>query len=135
MGNMLRTDNLVLLKQAKDLSRRLRKSQTKAEKIIWENVRKKRLKGLKFYRQIPIYYEINSYESCFIADFFCFEKKTIVEIDGKFHHYRKKEDNIRTEILNSLGIRVLRFCNEDVENDLNQVLITIIEYFEMTDTV
>jgi very-short-patch-repair endonuclease len=34
-----------------------------------------------------------------------------------------------------LGIRVLRFCNEDVENDLNQVLITIIEYFEMTDTV
>jgi len=89
---------------------------------------------LKFYRQIPIYYEINSYETFFIADFFCFEKKTIIEIDGKIHRYRKKEDNLRTEILNSLGIRVLRFHNEDIENDLNQVLNKIIEYFDMIDT-
>jgi very-short-patch-repair endonuclease len=90
---MLRTDNLILLKQAKDLSRQLRKTQTNAEKIFWENVRKKRLRGLKFYRQIPIFYELNNHESFFIADFFCYKKNTIVEIDGRIHKYRKIEDN------------------------------------------
>ena len=119
---MLRTYNLILLQAAKDLSRELRKSQTKAEKLFWENVRKKRLRGLKFYRQIPIFYEMDNSESFIVADFFCFEKKTIIEIDGKIHHYRKKKDNQRTQILNSLGIKVLRFYNEDVENNLDQVL-------------
>jgi len=124
---MLRTDNLVLLGQAKEMSRKLRKLQTNAEKIFWENVRKKRLKDLKFYRQIPIFYEINCYETFLIADFFCFEKKTIIEIDGKIHFYRKEKDNQRTQILNSLGIRVLRFYNEDVENDLDRVLTEILK--------
>ncbi len=128
---MLRTYNLILLQTAKDLSRELRKSQTTAEKIFWENVRKKRLRGLKFYRQIPIFYEMDNSESFIVADFFCFEKKTIIEIDGKIHRYRKKEDDLRTQILNSSGIRVLRFYNEDVENDLDQVLTEIIKQFEM----
>ena len=131
---MLRTYNLILLQAAKDLSRELRKSQTKAEKLFWENVRKKRLRGLKFYRQIPIFYEMDNSESFIVADFFCFEKKTIIEIDGKIHHYRKKKDNQRTQILNSLGIKVLRFYNEDVENDLDQVLTEILKKFKMINT-
>jgi very-short-patch-repair endonuclease len=124
---MLRTYNLILLQAAKDLSRELRKSQTKAEKLFWENVRKKRLRGLKFYRQLPIFYEMDNSESFIVADFFCFEKKTIIEIDGKIHRYRKKKDNLRT-------IRVLRFYNEDVENDLDYVLTEILKKFEMIDT-
>ena len=131
---MLRTYNLILLQAAKDLSRELRKSQTKAEKLFWENVRKKRLRGLKFYRQIPIFYEMDNSESFIAADFFCFEKKTIIEIDGKIHHYRKKKDNLRTQILNSLGIKVLRFYNEDIENDLDQVLTEILKKFKMINT-
>ncbi len=131
---MHRTNNLLLLQAAKDLSRELRKSQTKAEKLFWENVRKKRLRGLKFYRQIPIFYEMDNSESFIVADFFCFEKKTIIEIDGKIHHYRKKKDNQRTQILNSLGIKVLRFYNEDVENDLDQVLTEILKKFKMINT-
>ena len=66
---MLRTYNLILLQAAKDLSRELRKSQTKAEKLFWEHVRKKRLRGLKFYRQIPIFYEMDNSESFIIAAF------------------------------------------------------------------
>jgi very-short-patch-repair endonuclease len=130
---MLRTDNLLLLSQAKDLSRKLRKSQTNSEKIFWENVRKKRLKGLKFYRQIPIFYEINGYESFFIADFFCFEKKTIIEIDGSIHRFRKINDIQRTKILNFLGIRVMRYFNEEVENEIERVLNEIIKIFEIID--
>jgi very-short-patch-repair endonuclease len=66
---MLRTYNLILLQAAKDLSKELRKSQTKAEKLFWENVRKKRLRGLKFYRQIPIFYEMDNSESFIVAAF------------------------------------------------------------------
>ncbi len=128
------TNNLTLLKAAKDLSRELRKSQTNAEKIFWENVRKKRLRELKFYRQYPIFYEINNTESFIIADFFCFEKKTIIEIDGKIHRYRTKKDNLRTQTLNFLGIGVLRFHNEDVENDLDKVLTEILKNFEMIES-
>ncbi len=130
---MHRTNNLTLLKAAKDLSRKLRKSQTNAEKIFWENVRKKRLRELKFYRQYPIFYEINNTESFLIADFYCFEKKTIIEIDGKIHLYKKRKDNLRTQLLNFLGIRVLRFHNEDVENDLDKVLTEILNKFEMIE--
>jgi very-short-patch-repair endonuclease len=131
---MHHTNNLILLKAAKDLSRELRKSQTNAEKIFWENVRKKRLRELKFYRQYPIFYEINNTESFLIADFYCFEKKTIIEIDGKIHRYRTKKDNLRTQLLNLLGIRVMRFHNEDVENDLDKVLTEILNKFEMIDS-
>ena len=131
---MHRTNNLTLLKAAKDLSRELRKSQTNAEKIFWENVRKKRLRALKFYRQYSIFYEINNTESFIIADFYCFEKKTIIEIDGKIHRYRTKKDNLRTQTLNFLGIGVLRFHNEDVEYDLDKVLTEILKNFEMIES-
>ena len=131
---MYRTNNPVLYQAAKDLSRELSESQTNAEKIFWENVRKKRLRGLKFYRQYPIFYELNNYESFIIADFFCFEKKTIIEIDGKIHKYNKQKDILRTQILNFLGISVLRFNNEDVENELDKVLTEILENFEMMNS-
>ncbi len=124
---MHRTTNPILHQAAKVLSRELRKSQTEAEKVFWENIRKKRLQGLKFYRQYPIFYEIDNIESFIIADFFCFEKKTVIEIDGKIHRYKRKKDNQRTQILNSLGIRVMRFYNEDVENDLEKVLMRILK--------
>jgi len=130
---MYGTTNLNLYQAAKDLCRELRKSQTAAEKLFWENVRNRRLKGLKFYRQYPIFYDINNSESFIIADFFCLEKKTIIEIDGKIHHYRKNRDNQRTGILNSLGILVLRFYNQEVENELDNVLNEVLKRFDMID--
>ncbi len=131
---MNRTNNPILYQAAKDLSRELRKSQTKAEKLFWEAVRNRRFKGLKFYRQYPIFYEINNNESFIIADFFCFEKRTIIEIDGKIHQFRKKKDKQRTQILNILGIKVMRFMNEDIEIDLDAVLSEILRNFEMMNS-
>jgi very-short-patch-repair endonuclease len=57
-----------------------------------------------------------------VADFFCFEKKLIVELDGVIHNYKLKGDEHRTKILKSLGLDVIRFKNDDVESNLAGVL-------------
>ncbi len=104
-----------------EFSRQLRKAPTEAEKILWYNLRNKKLKGLKFRRQHPI--------DKYIADFYCHEKKLIVEVDGPIHD--KKEvneyDNLRTEKLAILGVAVIRFKNEEVLKELDKVLQTILE--------
>ncbi|MCI0698296.1 endonuclease domain-containing protein [candidate division KSB1 bacterium] len=61
-------------------------------------------------------------ETFFIADFFCHERKLVVEIDGKIHDYRKDHDELRTFIINMMGIEVIRFRNEEIENNLGEVL-------------
>jgi len=111
-----------LVEIAKELCRKLRKEPTNAEKIFWEAVRNRKLLNRKFYRQYPIYYDIKGKETFYIADFFCFEEKLVIELDGKIHNYKMKEDKERTEILNSLGLRVLRFKNDEVEKDIEGVL-------------
>ena len=107
---------------AKQLCRDLRKKQTNAEKIFWEAVRNRRFMGLKFYRQYPIFVDVDGRETFFIADFFCFEKKLVVEIDGKIHDYQKDYDALRTEIINRKGIDVIRFKNEEIEKNVDAVL-------------
>jgi very-short-patch-repair endonuclease len=71
---MFKTDNMKLNHAARELCRKLRKSQTCAELIFGERVRGRRFLGLKFYRQCPIFYQIDNNESFFIADFLCIEK-------------------------------------------------------------
>lgn len=115
---------------AKKLCRELRKNQTKAEKIFWEAVRDRRFMGLKFYRQYPIFFDFSGRETFFIADFFCFEKQSVVEIDGKIHDYRKDHDEMRTFIITMRGIHVIRFKNEEIENNLNGVLGRLRKIFE-----
>jgi very-short-patch-repair endonuclease len=70
---------------AKIVCRDLRKRSTKAEQIIWEVVRNHKLDTKKFYRQYPIFYDITGKEPFFIADFFCFEEKLVIELDGATH--------------------------------------------------
>ena len=62
--------------------------------------------GLKFRRQQVI--------DRFIVDFYCHEIKLVIEVDGEIHNYTQVEDAIRQEFLESLGLRVVRFNNEDV---------------------
>ncbi len=112
-----------LVEVAKIVCRDLRKNSTKAERIFWEQVRNRRFCGKKFYRQYPIFHDITGKETFFIADFFCFEEKLIVDMDGRYHQYRLKEDEERTKILNQLGLNVIRFTNDEIENDLENVLI------------
>ncbi len=99
---------------AKVICRELRKRDTPAERLFWDMVRDKQFHGLKFYRQFPLFYDLNGKESFFIADFYCHTHKTIIELDGPVHDFQLAEDKMRTEILNSLGCRVIRFRNEEI---------------------
>lgn len=89
-------------------ARELRKNQTKAEEIFWELVRNRKFLNLKFRRQ----HQIGSY----IVDFYCTEKKLIIEFDGEVHNNeeQQKHDSIRDKYLTSIGNQVLRFKNEEL---------------------
>ncbi len=116
---------------AKVICRELRKRSTDAEKILWEELRSRKLTDKKFYRQYPFFYDINGKESFFVADFFCFEGKLIIELDGQIHDYRLKEDSERTEILSYPGLRVIRFRNDEVEKEIGTVLGKIKKELEL----
>ena len=93
-------------------AREQRKHMTPAEKKLWSKIRGKAL-GVKFRRQHPI--------NRFIADFYCHEARLIVEVDGGYHEEEEKKkayDLGRTRELEEFGIRVIRFMNEEVEEDL-----------------
>ena len=97
----------------------LRKNETDAEKILWERLRNNQLKGYKFRRQHPI--------SLFIADFYCHQLKLIVEIDGEYHNLPEQieKDLERTQILESNGLQLIRFNNEEVQENLENVITKI----------
>jgi len=116
---------------AKIVCRELRKNSTDAEKILWEALRDNKFYNKKFRRQHPIFYTKVNGESFFVADFYCNDERLIIELDGVIHKYQLKQDNERTEILNSLGLRVIRFKNEEVENNLEAVLRKIKEQLNL----
>ena len=94
----------------------LRERQTKAEAVLWERVRKKQVMGLRFRRQHPI--------SKYILDFYCHKTKLAVEIDGGYHNSpeQKEADHLRTKDLEEMGVRVIRFTNEQVLDDVEGVV-------------
>ncbi len=98
-------------------ARKLRREMTPEEKVLWANLRNRKLGGLKFLRQHPIIYDsINNKPLYFIADFYCSEKKLVIELDGKIHEFQKDYDKRRDEILTNAGLRVLRLKNEELTN-------------------
>jgi very-short-patch-repair endonuclease len=103
--------------QIKEITRGLRKNMTPEEMKLWRYIRKKQLDGRKFLRQHAIIYESAGDEHFFyVPDFFCYKENLAIELDGKIHLYRKAEDKRRDEILNELGINVLRIKNEELQN-------------------
>ena len=114
-----------LVQVAKIVCRELRKNSTAAEKKLWEEVRNKKFLGKKFYRQYLIFHDLTGRETFFVVDFFCYEEKLIIELDGKYHQYKLKEDQERTKILNILELKVLRFRNEDIIHSIESVLLKI----------
>ena len=100
-----------------DRSRELRSRQTKAESLIWNVLRAKRLAGLKFRRQHPI--------GPYFVDFACVEKDVVVELDGGYHDVQYEQDRQRQAVLESEGWQVIRFSNEDVLADAEAVAISI----------
>ena len=102
--------------------RQLRREQTPAEALLWEHLRNRRLKGLKFRRQHPV--------GRFVADFYCAQHRLIVELDGAVHRMQGEYDALRTEELERDGYRVIRFTDNQVERDLEWVLERIAEACE-----
>ena len=107
---------------ATHLARDLRKRQTKEEKLLWHELRNRKFFGKKFFRQHPIFFDYCGRNAFFIADFSCREDRLVIEVDGKSHKYQGEYDEYRTYIVNSLGMEVVRFKNEDIEERMNQVL-------------
>ena len=104
-------------------ARELRKNQTDAEKTLWFFLRNRRFHNLKFLRQHPIIYQVTAKDpDYYIPDFYCAEKKVVLELDGKIHDYQKEEDELRDSNLRSQGLRILRIKNEEVEEDVTLVL-------------
>jgi len=111
---------------AKKLCRELRINQTPSEKLIWDRIRNRQLFGKKFLRQHPIFYDLNGKETFYISDFFCYELKLVIEVDGQIHKYKKRSDADRDRMMNYLGIIVFRITNEKVLNNLEDVLTSLI---------
>jgi very-short-patch-repair endonuclease len=97
----------------------LRNNMTKAEIILWSKLKGKQLKDLKFRRQ----YGINNY----IVDFYCPELRLAIELDGDVHGYNSRiaYDKQRQREIEVLGIKVLRYTNNDVIKNLESVLSDI----------
>jgi very-short-patch-repair endonuclease len=101
----------------KERRQALRKSQTDAEKKLWQVLRNKQLNGLKFFRQ----YSIGNY----ILDFYCPEIRLAIEVDGS-QHIESEYDEKRTDYLRQENVFVLRFWNNDVLSNLDGVYTKIL---------
>lgn len=108
-----------------DNAKTLRRSQTKAERLLWSELRNRKFEGVKFRRQHPI--------GKYIADFYCNELKLVIEVDGAVHNSQdqREYDKSRTQELNEKGIVVIRFTNSEVENNLQNVLYRLKEFVRL----
>jgi len=114
-----------LTRVAKQVCRDLRRASTRAERMLWEEIRGRKFLGLKFYRQYPLFVDTSGQETFFVADFYCHEQKLVIELDGGIHNYQNRQDLKRTEAIRALGISVVRFKNEDIEQNIAGTLSTL----------
>ena len=103
------------IEKLKDRRRELRKKATSQENLLWEKLRNRKL-GCKFRRQ----HSVEGY----ILDFYCKEKRLIIEIDGEIHKIREAQeyDKVRDKYFAELDYVVLRFTNDEVDKDINKVI-------------
>jgi RecG-like helicase/very-short-patch-repair endonuclease len=97
----------------KALSKELREKQTVSEEVFWQLFRNRKFHNLKFRRQHAI--------GRYIADFYCDEKKLVIELDGKVHENQKEYDDIRDELIQSHWIQVIRIHNEILEKEIVEI--------------
>ena len=99
----------------KNLARKLRKESTLSEVLLWQKIKGKSL-GVEFHRQVPI--------DAYIVDFYCHELMMAIEIDGNSHEIETVYENdiVRQERLENLGVRFIRFNDNDVKKDMANVI-------------
>ena len=107
MGRFTRT--------AHQVARALRKDPTPAERQVWQLVRNRQVLGLKFRRQHPI--------GRFVVDFYCAERRLILELDGAVHEAREGYDRARDEWLRAAGYEILRLPNAHVTRETLEALL------------
>jgi very-short-patch-repair endonuclease len=105
-------------------ARALRRRETDAERMLWLQLRDRRLGGAKFRRQHPV--------GDYVADFACPERRLVVELDGSQHMEQETADAERTAALFGSGFRVLRFWDNEVLTAMQSVLERILEEIEAT---
>lgn len=99
-------------------AQRLRNNSTDAERLLWLELRQRRLAGHKFSRQIPL--------GPFICDFVCRRAMLVIELDGGQHSANADEDAQRTRFIERAGYRLVRFWNNEVMENMEGVLRTIL---------
>jgi very-short-patch-repair endonuclease len=110
--------NQPVTKAKLERAKELRREMTPAEKLLWEELRANKL-GVHFRRQQVI--------QGFIVDFYCHRAGLVVEVDGDIHDLQKEEDERREKVLSALGLRVVRFGNDEVVRNLSAVVGKIME--------
>ncbi|AXP80804.1 hypothetical protein CJ739_1718 [Mariniflexile rhizosphaerae] len=118
------TQNIHNLKYLEERRKALRKNSTSAEATLWKHLQKSQLNNKKFRRQQSI--------KNFIVDFYCPKEKLIIELDGAYHldFAQQQYDLERTKQLESLGLKVIRFENKLVFENLAEVLNEIVSHFK-----
>ena len=103
-------------------ARKLRNKSTQSEIALWKNLKGKKVMGYDFHRQKPLDH--------FIADFYCYELKLVIELDGASHDFEdvQKKDARKQKRLESLGVTVIRFKDEEVFEDIGKVIGVIEAY-------
>ena len=104
-----------------DLTRRFRSNMTGQETRLWSRLRARQLQGLKFRRQHGI--------GPYIVDFYCPEQSLVIEVDGDSHADADQivKDQLRDRYFQSLGLRVIRYINDDILKNLDGVLEDLAE--------
>lgn len=108
----------------KELARKLRTKSTKSEITLWQELKGKRIHGYDFHRQKPL---LN-----YIADFYCYELKLVIELDVYTHQFKEVQikDEQKQAELERLGLTVMRFQDLEIFNDMNNVLRVIEGYIK-----
>jgi len=110
-------------KTLKNRRKELRDNQTDAEKLLWKHISKNKISGLRFLRQ----YSAGPY----ILDFYCPKIRLGIELDGKIHEQNKLYDKDREKYLDGLDIKIIRFWNDDVLNNIKEVLNELLNKIEL----
>ena len=102
-------------RRLKEPARSLRMNMTDAEQVLWQRIRRKQIRNVRFYRQKPLL--------SFIVDFYCHAAKLVIEIDGKQHYTDQGivYDTERTQVLQGYGLKVLRYTNQQLVDNFQEV--------------
>ena len=108
----------------KELARELRNNPTHAEKTLWYSLKNKEMKGYDFHRQKPL--------GNFIYDFYCFDLKLLIEVDGESHNDEevKRNDERKNDYAKSIGFNMLRLIDEEVLGNPNKAAKKIEDYID-----